>query len=98
MRRLWSHSLLVLALLCGQVFLAYHGPSHITGHADLTSQVQLAQDDCQLGGQAHAPALPGGAAVSLQPAGRQFWPLPADTSRSFNRTLKPLARAPPLSA
>lgn len=98
MRRHLPQLLLVLALLSGQAFLAYHGPSHITGEADVSTSGQLAQDDCQLGGQAHSPALPGTLVVAPQPAAGPVWLPPASHIRTFNRALRPLARAPPLSA
>ncbi|MGB1221534.1 MAG: hypothetical protein ACPG43_08335 [Alcanivoracaceae bacterium] len=93
-----THLLLVLALLTGQAFLAYHGPSHIAGDTDISGGSVLAQDDCHLGGQAHAPALPGTSLTAIAPAAGPQWHPLTDHSHTFNHALRPLARAPPLPA
>ena len=63
--------LLGALLLFAQLVLAWHTPSHIDEHFSHAQSVQ----ECQLGAQAHAPALPGQCLI-----------LPVATSKPFIAT------------
>lgn len=56
--------MLVLSLLCAQLFLAWHGPSHIESDSAPHEQALLAAD-CDLCGHSGVDALPSGAAPFL---------------------------------
>ena len=78
-------------LVCAQLLLAWHNPSHIETDLSHAQSVQ----ECHLGGQAHAPALPGhcpNLVTDNQPATTSF--LYREAPR-LTRTLTVLARGPP---
>ena len=89
--------LLALVLLTGQAVLAWHSPSHLT--LDTIDNSLLAfEDDCQLGAQAHAPALPPALPHTVPVQAGHCYRLTDTLSHPTVRRLVPVARAPPLSA
>lgn len=87
--------LLLALLLCGsQTLLAWHAPSHIE-LSDTGAGHVLALQDCQLGTQAHAPALPvAGISLDLPPAVQTLTARAVNATR-HSHTLIARARAPP---
>ena len=88
---------LVLSLLCAQLFLAWHGPSHIDPDSAPHEQA-LQVADCDLCGHSGAVALPS-SGVPFLPASApvlgQTQPQPFLAPRSARRSQ---ARAPPYYA
>ena len=83
--------LLATLLVCAQLLLAWHNPSHIDTDLSHAQSVQ----ECHLGGQAHAPALPGHCPELISSHQIQLLHDAIVKQVPRSRTITVLARGPP---
>ena len=78
-------------LVCAQLLLAWHTPSHIDTDLSHAQSVQ----ECHLGGHAHSPALPGQCPELVADSGSAATPSIDRAEAPVTRILTVLARGPP---
>lgn len=83
--------LLATLLLSAQFLLAWHAPSHIDAELGHVQSVQ----ECQLGGQAHAPGLPSATLELAQVSSQAIHQADVESAAPVCHRIAVLARGPP---